>query len=166
MKKRIGIAAMILAIIGIIWGGISLYWWQRKSQQYDGFINAIVSSADATGYDKKHYKFMGYDYCDSDGYTYSIKQPGYLSLVGNLSVTAPIDKGDPDTLIIWVEGWFKTEYSYGVLLYDDDAKTSYQILIDGQGNVIDSEDQSIVDAHRERVDILLKKANQMWTFPE
>ena len=161
MKKRIWIPILIFLMIVVIWGGVSLFWLHRQSQQYDGFIEAIVSAADVTGYDKEHYKIIGYDYCDSEGYAYGIKQPGYLSMTGNLSVMAPVEEsGEPDALIIWVEGCFKTEYSYGVLLYDDDW--CYQVLIDKQGNAIDPEDKKMVEEHRERIDSLLKKASQMW----
>lgn len=163
MKKRIWIPILIFLIIAMIWGGISLFWLHRKSQQYDGFVEAIVSAADATGYDKDHYKIIGYDYCDSEGYAYGIKQPGYLSMTGNLSVMAPVEEsGQSDALIIWVEGWFETEYSYGVLLYDNDNDWCYQALVDKQGNAIEPEDKKIVEEHRERIDILLKKAHQMW----
>lgn len=163
MKKRIRISLLIILIIAVIWGGISLFWSYRKNQQYQGFIDSIVSVADATGYDKSNYKKFGYDYNDEDGYTYAIKLPGYPSLVGNLSIAASTDYETSDALIIWVEGWFKTQYTYGVLL--DEGGSEYQAYIDEHGNAINMEDKEIVSAHHDNIQLLLEKANWMWQLP-
>ena len=165
MKKRTVIILCVIIALAIIVGGISLFWYCRRSQQYETFKTDIVSAADANRFDKSIYKEMGYMFEDGDSYVYSITLPGYLSMTGNLSVAAPMTKDTEysDSLIIWVEGWFETEYEYGLLL-EEVHGIQYQIYIDKNGNALDPSDEEILENHRESIQILFDKANAMWGF--
>lgn len=104
-----------------------------------------------------------YLYTDADGYEYSVKYPGYLSLTGNLCVSFPAldDNYFTDSLIIWPK--VSGDYEYGVILSDGDA--SYQIYIHADGSAVHPEDSAVTERKQDDIKTLLQRAEQMWNLP-
>lgn len=98
---------------------------------------------------------------DSDGFDFSIKYPDYLSITGNLCVGCPSETEDDfftDSLIIWPRAF--GGFDYGLLLYEEDAQ--YQIYVDSSGKPLDCAYDEVVERHRENVDLLFARAENLW----
>jgi hypothetical protein len=104
-----------------------------------------------------------YLYTDAEGYDYSVKYPGYLSLTGNLCVSFPVsdDNYFTDCLIIWPK--VSGDYEYGVILSEGDE--SYQIYIHADGSAVNPEDSAVVTRKQDDIHTLLQKAEEMWNLP-
>ena len=105
-----------------------------------------------------------YFHTDAERYDYSVKYPDYLTFTGNLCVGLPAEGDDPftDFLVIWPKAFGGCEY--GVSLREDDAE--YQIYIRADGSAVRPEDQALVDRHRQTVEALLQRAEEMWDLKE
>ena len=111
----------------------------------------------------KSYSFFVPKYLknDKEGFSYSVKYPDYLSFTGNLAISMPSEDDDyfSDALIIWPN--LLKGYEYGLILYDEE-NNEYMIEIDENKNPKDSEYKEIVNDHKDNIDILFEKADEVW----
>lgn len=151
--KRKIIRKALLIVLGVftIWLLVPVVWlaWSRTtySKYCDGMIpnefsNIIVPR-----------------YCtvDSD-YTYLVKYPDYLSLTGNLGITANDTSKNVVGFLIWPPRCGKTEY--GIIIKED--QVNYRIYTDSNGKPIDAKYQDIVNRYADEVDKIVQAANTMW----
>ena len=105
-----------------------------------------------------------YFHTDAERYDYSVKYPDYLTFTGNLCVGLPAEGDDPftDFLVIWPKAFGGCEY--GVSLREDEV--TYQIYIRADGSAVRPEDQALVGRHRQTVETLLQRAEEMWDLKE
>ncbi len=157
MKKR-KIVLIILFILIVVFALINILWYVSKENKYGKYSKGMNKSIMSTFITPK------YESVDEEGFTYGVKYPDYLSNVGNLSVAfPPIDDNlINDGLIIWLNG--KSEYEYGVILYDNENQ--YMVYIDENGKELNEEDHGIVEKHKENITLLLNKANVFWKLKE
>ena len=149
--KKVCIAVICAALI------VSAAWFAWRHAKYSAYTgNMQYDDTFSTLFVPR------YIHKDAEGFDFNVKYPDIMSLTGNLAVGMPGTPEDPftDGLIIWPE--FGGGYTYGVILNDPDGDTGWQIYIDRDGTAVDPEMQPIIDAHRETVDILLKKAFELW----
>ena len=133
---------------------INLCWYVWRMNKYGAY---------SRGMDENYFSSWivpRYLYTNADGYDYSVKYPGYLSLTGNLSVSLPAsdDNYFTDGLIIWPK--VSGDYEYGVILIEGDV--SYQIYIHSDGSAVYPEDSAVVVRKQDIINDLLTKAEEMW----
>ena len=145
---KLGIAMISILIV------LNIGWFSAREIKYQPYKQDLSKSIMST------FVVPRYIAQDEDGFTYALKYPAYMSLSGNLSVSLPVKDDNPyvDSLIVWIDTFDKKEY--GVVLYENE--NVYQIEIDSSGNPLDSEDQDIINKHKENVNSLLKKAKEKW----
>lgn len=153
-KKLIKIGICVL----ICFFGINIFWFTWNQIKYAQFSAAIPEK------NKMGVRML----TDEDGFDFGVKEPGYLSFTGNLSIVMP-SEGDEisfnDGLIVWPKAF--GGFEYGVILYEptsDNESIQYQIYIDEEGNAIESDEETalITKKHKDSINILLEKANEMW----
>lgn len=91
-------------------------------------------------------------------YTYLVKYPDYLSLTGNLGITANDTSKNVVGFLIWPSTWGKAEY--GIIIKEDEV--NYRIYTDSNGTPIDAKYQDIVNRYADEVDKIVQAANAMW----
>ncbi len=160
-------AAAIFAVNNVVW----LVFAHAKYYNYQK----------AVGYDEQLQKYY---YRDQDDYVFSVRHPNYLSFSGNLAITPVItlnkDRTTADDiwvdLIIWPSA-FGDDYEFGVSIQvpdKDNAESgikykNYDFMLDDDQNPINSlssEEQEVLEANRASIDLIYKKARDMWGIPK
>lgn len=151
MKKKLLIAGGLVLSIFIL---SNICWFGWRSIKYDKYTENMEENTFTTVITPR------YAYKDGEGYDYLVKYPDYLSFTGNLSVGMPVVDDDPftDALLVWPQ--LDGNYEYGLLIYEEDS--GYQIYIDAQGNALDDTYNEVIERHKDDIDMLLEKADDMW----
>ena len=151
-KKLLKIFICILTVLM----AFNVFWFIWRNVKYGSYIKGMSEN------DIQSWIVPRYMHVDEEGYDYSVKYPDYLSFTGNLSVGLPSTDGNPftDFLVIWPK--LGGGYEYGVSLTAD--ATNYQIMINNDGSAVDPAYSEITASCKETIDILLLKANRMWTL--
>lgn len=150
-KSKISKVLLIALGVFTIWLLVSVVWlaWSRTtySKYCDGMVPNEFSNIIVPRY-----------YAVDDDYTYLVKYPNYLSLTGNLGITANDTSKNVVGFLIWPPRWGKTEY--GIIIKED--QVSYRIYTDSNGKPIDAEYQDIVNRYADEVDEIVQAADAMW----
>lgn len=159
-------AAAIFAVYNVVW----LVFVHTKYYNYQK----------AVGYDEQ---LQRYYYRDQDDYVFSVRHPNYLGFTGNLSIN-PVITGDDSAaaqdirvhLTIWPSAFGDDqEFSVAIQLPDKDNAESgikyknYDFMLDDDQNPINSlssEEQEVLEANRASIDLIYKKARDMWGIPK
>ena len=151
VKKRVMRVALCLLALFLL---INVSWYVWRVIKYELYNTGMEKSVFAT------WLVPRYGQIDADGYDYGVKYPDYLTLTGNLSVGCPTTDDDmfTDALIIWPK--FFGGYEYGAILYE--SGETFYIYINADGSAVDLEDNDVVVRHQENIDVLLRKAKEMW----
>ena len=165
MKKKLlkiaGLAICIALLLSCAWFG----WQHVKYSRYTDGMELLVLEDYSEYVPDVFYRLVPrYVYKDAEGFDFSVKYPGLMSLTGNLAVGMPGTEEDPftDGLIIWPE--LTGGYTFGVLLNNRDGGDGWQIYVDENGDAVDPEMQGVVDEYRETVDLLMEKAFDFWAI--
>lgn len=150
-KRKIIIALLaVLALVVLVHVG----WYGWRLVKYGAYSKGMDKNPYAT------WMVPRYMHTDRDGFDYGVKYPDYISFTGNMSVGLPTtpDNYFTDCLIIWPK--FFGGYEYGVILYTEEEE--FQIYVNADGSAVDKKDSEIAERHKETIDTLFRKANEMW----
>ena len=94
---------------------------------------------------------------EKTNYIFNVKTPEFPTLIGNLGVSDNEGSG----LIIW-PGFFGKNYEYGARIKDGD--TTYQIKLDKDMNLIDSDEnlKEVYNRNKELIDKMFESAEKVW----
>ncbi len=109
-------------------------------------------------------------------YTYSVEIPPVFTYTGNLAIARDMEFSEEGglaessyALIIW-PGIFK-ETEYGIIIHEQEDGSNeiieYQIMIDEEGNPLDTEDEQAVQVckeHQNEIEKLLKLSDEKWNI--
>ncbi len=171
-KKHKFIIALIIAAAAIF-AVYNVVWLVFAHAKYYNYQKAV-------GYDEE---LKRYYYRDQDDYVFSVRHPNYLSFSGNLSIT-PVITGEDSAaaqdirvhLTIWPSA-FGDDYEFNVTIQlpdKDNAESetkynSYNFTLDGDQkpiNSLSSEEQEVLESNRASIDLIYKKARDMWGIPK
>ena len=167
-NKKYKIILIVIGIIVGIFAIINLVWFVGVKSRYIELTKSFDNSKNELGNYVK----------ETEGYRYIVKDTGYLSNSGFLSVSIAKDiviEIDDDgneiasdfikvTLFIWPE-WF-SGYTYGIDI--DYGDYFYQINVEKDGNYIPYENEnqeklkSMLDDNRDEINKLFNLADKMW----
>lgn len=166
-NKKYKIILIVIGIIVGIFAIINLVWFVGVKSRYIELTKSFDNSKNELGNYVK----------ETDGYRYIVKDTGYLSNSGFLSVSIAKDIIEIDddgneiasdfikvTLFIWPE-WF-SGYTYGIDI--DYGDYFYQINVEKDGNYIPYENEnqeklkSMLDDNRDEINKLFNLADKMW----
>ena len=143
--KRIFLFIIVVFVI------FNLSWFIITTIKYNKFVKVVPKNEDGL-----------YLMFKEDGYSYGVKKPDYLQYTGNLSVSN-MEKGD--VLIIWP--LLSGGYEYGFILREEDR--GYEIYVDENMEPLDKDDVNTIkvfEEHKEKVEELFYKANEVWNLEE
>ncbi|MCC3374353.1 hypothetical protein [Cohnella sp. REN36] len=149
-KKALFVVCGILILGFAIW---NLLWIAFVSVKYKPYTETVPKD-----------KYGIYSTMDSDGYSFNVKKPGYLSFTGNLG---SVDPDDVCSLIVWPKVFGGYEYGLRILVNSG----GYEIMVDANGNPIRQDSQSnkefeeiveVVQNNKERIQKIFGKANTQW----
>lgn len=145
-------AFLIALAVFTLWLLVSVVWLAWSRTTYSKYCDGMIPNEFSNIIVPRYYTV------DSD-YTYLVKYPDYLSLTGNLGITANDTSKNVAGFLIWPPRWGnKTEY--GIIINED--QVNYRIYTDNNGNPIDAKYQDIVNRYADEVDKIVQAANAMW----
>ena len=148
LKRRI---VKVLLIILAVWAVISIVWFSWSRITYVKYCNGMTQNEFSNVIVPRYYT-------EDNDYTYLVKYPDYLSLTGNLGVSAKDTNSHVMGFIIWPTELGGAEY--GLLIQEDAG--GYQIYTDKNGTPLDEKYQDIVSKYADEVDKIVQAANMMW----
>lgn len=149
-RKVLKVITLVLSVFILF----NIFWYAWRDMKYGSYINEMEEN------ELSSWIVPRYKHVDDEGYDYSVKYPDYLSFTGNMSVGLPSLDNNPftDFLVIWPK--VLGGYEYGASLTVDGV--NYQIMINEDGNAVDSQYSEIAAISKETIDLLLQKANEKW----
>ena len=173
-RRFLRLLALLLAAFALL----SAAWYVTAYRPYDDYVEALRAQP---GWRED----PGFPECgvDGEGYTCNVARPGFLRWTGNLGIGLPaltLEDGEEavftDSLIIWPHIFGAPEL--GMILYEYDFQedgvscTGHQLYITPEGDYIpygdgaeDAVNQAVLAAHRENVETLLNRAQEIWGLP-
>ena len=146
---KIFIILCILVLLLMGFGIYNLVWYQATTTYWGKFLEKVERSPEFSEHEV-------YSITDEEGITYLVKKPNYLSCVGNLSISYPIDD-KPVTLLIWPK---KDDiWEYGVRINSEDGGEFY---LGEDMRALDKRDEEAVKKYYPDIDYLYKKAKALW----
>ena len=146
---KIFIILCILVLLLMGFGIYNLIWYQATTTYWGKFLEKVERSPEFSEHEV-------YSITDEEGITYLVKKPNYLSCVGNLSISYPIDD-KPVTLLIWPK---KDDiWEYGVMINSEDGGEFY---LGEDMRALDKRDEEAVKKYYPDIDYLYKKAKTLW----
>lgn len=149
MKKKI---LCIGCIIFLLFGLYNIMWSAIVYHRYNDFIVGMDEI-----YPHRTYATVG-----TDGYTYNVKLPDYLSFVGNLGIQKS-EHGNC-ALIIWPGVYSATDY--GVIIQAADGQKYAIGFTSERVPVSDTPEEvkQVAFEYSDQINELFDKANEMWTI--
>ncbi len=153
MKKFLKTILVILILFILM----NIVWFSWRVIKYNNYSKGMDKNTSYSIFVPKYLK------TDNEGFSYSVKYPDYLSFTGNLAISMPSEDYDyfSDSLIIWPT--LLKGYEYGLILYDEE-NNEYMIEIDENQNPKESENEEIINEHKDNIKILFNKANEVWNL--
>lgn len=144
MKKNL--KKIIIGIVGLALA-YSLLWFANSKYVYSPYTKEVP----------KHESGLYVLYDKKTNYIFNVKTPEFPTLTGNLGVSDNEGSG----LIIW-PGFFGKNYEYGARIKDGD--TTYQIKLDKDMNLIDSDEnlKEVYNRNKELIDNMYESAEKVW----
>ncbi|HGP0548052.1 TPA: hypothetical protein ACKY5F_001357 [Streptococcus pyogenes] len=144
MKKNL--KKIIIGIVGLALA-YSLLWFANSKYVYSPYTKEVP----------KHESGLYVLYDKKTNYIFNVKTPEFPTLTGNLGVSDNEGSG----LIIW-PGFFGKNYEYGARIKDGD--TTYQIKLDKDMNLIDSDEnlKEVYNRNKELIDDMYESAEKAW----
>lgn len=144
MKKNL--KKIIIGIVGLALA-YSLLWFANSKYVYSPYTEEVP----------KHESGLYVLYDKKTNYIFNVKTPEFPTLTGNLGVSDNEGSG----LIIW-PGFFGKNYEYGARIKDGD--TTYQIKLDKDMNLIDSDEnlKEVYNRNKELIDNMYESAEKVW----
>lgn len=125
----------------------TLLWFANSKYVYSPYTKEVP----------KHESGLYVLYDKKTNYIFNVKTPEFPTLTGNLGVSDNEGSG----LIIW-PGFFGKNYEYGSRIKDGD--TTYQIKLDKDMNLIDSDEnlKEVYNKNKELIDNMYESAEKVW----
>lgn len=139
--------AIVLVIIAC-----SILWFAVVNFKYQHYIAGM----------EEIYAYRTFALVSDDGYTYNVKFPSYLSLVGNLGIQK--SEGSNCALIIWPKMIGETEY--GVILSSEDGSGCEVMMTKDRLPAAGASEKAkqLVAAYQDEINLLYEKADAMWNL--
>lgn len=176
-KALIAGISIALAVVLILFAGISIWWYTQEYTYYTPFaeghdpmsvyeLTEDGNILQAIVIDGNH--FTWYD----DTYNYSVTVPSFLSRSGDARITA-IDNGEEQIIDVGISRWNDTEYAFHISIIRRGEGDDHYFIVDSNLNLyyLDhwsddyrSQVKADLDKHREEVQELVDVATAMWPF--
>ena len=149
MKQVLKKVLIVIAPLFILY---SVIWFVAVNVKYHHYITGM----------EEIYTYRTYALVSEDGYTYNVKFPSYLSLVGNLGIQK--SEGSNCALIIWPK--MIGEAEYGVILSSEDGSGCEVMMTKDRLPAAGASEKAkqLVAAYQDEINLLYEKADAMWNL--